>query len=201
MAFKESWSDCCHFFFSNLLGFWYQKKACIFLIFSNIMEILVLEVDSYLEDYYHCFLKFLQINKIHICMFFTLGNVWKGDNICQFKKNHFPMILWQTPVSLHSKQLDQFSWNLKLIYLGWWHIIWMKNSILRIEPCIFYCLICLSVCIGRGFTCGWWGWAGWLWVYHTVQARSQGVRRTTTNLPKGPFFATKRAKNGVLWGG
>ena len=32
------------------------------------------------------------------------------------------------------------------------------------------------------------------------QARSQvrGVRRTTPNLPKGPVFATKSAKNGDL---
>ena len=38
-----------------------------------------------------------------------------------------------------------------------------------------------------------------------IQARSRGegagVRRTTPNLPKGPLFATKLAKNGVLWGG
>ncbi len=36
------------------------------------------------------------------------------------------------------------------------------------------------------------------------QAHSQGVRgvrRTTPNLPKGRLFATKWAKNGVLWGG
>ncbi len=28
-----------------------------------------------------------------------------------------------------------------------------------------------------------------------------GLRYTTPNLPKGPLFATKRAKNGVLRGG